>query len=244
MQKTSVAYLSCPYTHPDPRVQKMRLCAANWVAYDLFKNGVYVYSPLTHNIPINNLGVHGNWVTWKDFDHSMVARCDRLIILKLPGWEVSKGVAAEVECAKQLGLPIEEMPFDEEKIKIASDMSLHPLGEIFSHLQVFINERDWSKFHSPKNLAMNMGVETGELMEHFRWLNEEESYVTDQAHLEEIKDEIGDVFLTLVQLAHKLNIDPVQALQDKLIKIAKKYPAEYAKGSCAKYTSYADYNKN
>lgn len=114
-------------------------------------------------------------------------------------------------------------------------MSLQVLIET---LNAFYAERDWQKFHSPKNLCMDIASEVGEIMDHFRWLSEEESAHLSDEKLAEVKDEIGDVFMVLVYLAHRLGIDPVQASFDKLEKIGRKYPANLCKGSGLKHTHY------
>lgn len=113
----NIAYLACPYSHPNPKIKERRHAIVNRIAFDLISQGIFVYSPLTHNVPIDQLGIHGNWITWKDFDHEMLSRCDRLIVLKLPGWEDSKGVNAEINQAKELGLPIEWMEVSEDKVQ-------------------------------------------------------------------------------------------------------------------------------
>ena len=102
----------------------------------------------------------------------------------------------------------------------------------------FNRERDWEQFHSPKNLAMDVATEVGELLEHFRWLTEEKSSQLDQKTLDAVRDEIGDVFRALVYLSHKLGIDPIQAAEEKLEKTGKKYPAEKCRGKATKYTAY------
>lgn len=233
----SVAYLACPYSHLDPIIMNFRHSMATKVAFDLLCRGILVYSPLTHNIPIDKLGIHGNHETWKSFDHEMLSRCNRLIVLKLPGWEESKGVAAEIVKANQMGLPIEWME-DHEVTLSESSEDQNPLGELVRRMNAFYAERDWSKYHSPKNLAMNIGVEAGELMEHFRWLTEAQSFIESPEALKEVQDEVGDVFLTLLHLAHVLGIDPLKAAHEKLSKTALKYPVEKCKGLCHKYTEY------
>ena len=232
----TIAYLSCPYSDPDPKVRVRRHQIVNQVVFEMMQQGTLVYSPLTHNVPINELGIHGNWLTWKNFDHGMLSRCDRLIVLKLPGWENSKGVAAEVACAQKLNLPIEEMEFDENKYKPPS--SKNPHQELIERMLAFYSERDWAQFHSPKNLAMNLVHHVGELMEHFRFLTEPQSFVESPQKLAEIGEEIGDIFLVLLHLAHSLGIDPIQAAHNKLFKTAQKYPVEKCKGQCQKYTEY------
>ncbi|MFI5342634.1 MAG: DUF1937 family protein [Chlamydiales bacterium] len=231
-----VAYLSCPYFDPDSLVKEMRHTIVNRVAFELMSKGIMVYSPLTHNLPIDRLGIHGNWVTWKDFDHAMLSRCNRLIVLKLPGWEISKGVAAEIACAEKLEIPIEWMEIHEDKYKCASAIASSPYKDILERILALNSERDWDQFHSPKNLAMNLGVETGELMEHFRWMTESQSFVQSPQKLSEIRDEIGDVFLVLLHLTHVLGIELNQAAHDKLSEISKKYPIEQSKGCYNKYT--------
>lgn len=232
-----VAYLSSPYFDPDPRIKEMRHTIVNRVAYELMSQGTLVYSPLTHNLPIDRLGIHGNWATWKEFDHTMLSKCDRIIVLKLPGWENSKGVAAEIACAKELELPIEWMEIPESKYECPSSS---PYKDILERIEILNSERDWDQFHSPKNLAMNLGVEAGELMEHFRWMSELESFAPTTQSLNEIRNEIGDVFLVLLHLAHVLGIDLNRAALDKLSEIAKKYPIALSKG---RYDKYTEFNK-
>lgn len=231
-----VAYLSCPYFDPNPSIKEIRHIIVTRVAFELMSQGIMVYSPLTHNLPIDQLGIHGTWVTWKDFDHTMLSRCDRMIVLKLPGWENSKGVEAEIIRAKELELPIEWMEIDEEKYKRFSTIASSPYKGLIERMQILHSERDWDQFHSPKNLAMNLGVETGELMEHFRWMTDSQSFVQSPEKLSEIRDEIGDVFINLLHLAHVLGIELNQAAHDKLSEITKKYPVEQSKGCYNKYT--------
>lgn len=232
-----IAYLACPYSHPDPKIKEKRHNIATHIAFSLMRQGIFVYSPLTHNVPIDRLGIHGNWVTWKDFDHEMLSRCNRLIVLKLCGWEESQGVAAEIAKAKEKDIPIEWMDCPED-ITLESSSIKDPLKEFVDRVQAAYKERDWDQFHSPKNLAMNLGVEVGELMEHFRWLTEPQSFVEDPEELNEIQDEIGDVFTMLLYLSHKLDIDPLKAAHKKLSKMGLKYPVEKCKGLNYKYTKY------
>ena len=107
----TIAYLAAPYSHPDPEVKTQRLEDVAKAAAQLFSKGVWVFSPLTHNMTIDAYGIHGNWQQWGEFDLEMMARCDALLILKLPGWEDSKGVRDEITYAKKIGLPIEEIDF-------------------------------------------------------------------------------------------------------------------------------------
>ncbi len=99
-------------------------------------------------------------------------------------------------------------------------------------------ERNWQQWHSPKNLVLDLTSELGELAEHFRWLTEEESANLPEKTLAEVRDEIGDVFRIIVYLSHKLGIDPVDAANNKLDKVAKNYPADLSKNRRDKYTAY------
>lgn len=98
------------------------------------------------------------------------------------------------------------------------------LGQIQQQLIDFSNARRWEKFHSPKNLSMALSVEVAELLEHFQWLSEEESRQVKGNKLDEVKDEVADVLLYLLQICNQLHIDPIDAAQKKLVKNALKYP--------------------
>lgn len=105
-------------------------------------------------------------------------------------------------------------------------------------LRDFAEERDWDQFHSPKNLAMAMVAEAGELVAHFQWLTEEQSKQLAMDKLAEVEEELADVLIYLVRLADKLNIDLFDAAQKKLERNAQKYPADKVKGSAKKYNEY------
>lgn len=104
----------------------------------------------------------------------------------------------------------------------------------------FIKERDWDQFHSVKNLSMALSVEASELAELFQWLKEKESNeVSSNVNLKaKLKDEIADVFVYLLQIAKKSDINIEEAVLDKIKKNAKKYPIEKAKGSALKYDEF------
>lgn len=106
--------------------------------------------------------------------------------------------------------------------------------EFIRAFKQFSKDREWDQWHSPKNLAMSMGSEVGELLDLFRWMTEEQSYHPDK--FEAIREEIGDVYIVLHQLADKLGIDPLEAAKDKLVKMETRYPVEIFKGSCKKYS--------
>ena len=91
----------------------------------------------------------------------------------------------------------------------------------------FIDDRDWDQFHSPDNLAKSISIEAAELLECFQWGNEYE--------LEAVTDEMADVFIYLLDLANKLNVDLIDIADKKMDKNALKYPVEKSKGKSSKY---------
>lgn len=109
---------------------------------------------------------------------------------------------------------------------------------ISKKLAAFVAERDWDQFHSPKNLAMALSVEASELVEIFQWMTEDQSrkISQDETRRQQLADEIADVFVYLLRIASKADIDIHDATLAKLVKNAKKYPVEKAKGSAKKYT--------
>lgn len=110
------------------------------------------------------------------------------------------------------------------------------LESLRDQLRDFAAARDWDQFHSPKNLAMALSVEAGELVETFQWLTEEQSRRLPPETLAAAGDEVADVLLYLVRLSDKLGIDPIAAARRKLLVNAAKYPADKARGNSRKYT--------
>jgi len=113
--------------------------------------------------------------------------------------------------------------------------SIGSLEELRTRLAAFAAERDWQQFHSPKNLAMALAAEAGELLEHFQWLTEDESGALPEAARTEVALEIADVLLFLVRLADRLGIDPLDAAARKLELNARKYPVDKSRGRATKY---------
>jgi dCTP diphosphatase len=102
-------------------------------------------------------------------------------------------------------------------------------------LDAFASERDWDQFHNPKNLAMALSAEAGELLEHFQWLTLEEAANLPSATRDAVALECADVLLFLIRLADKLDIDLAAAAQKKLELNALKYPVEKSRGKATKY---------
>ncbi|MDP2751382.1 MAG: nucleotide pyrophosphohydrolase [Rhodocyclaceae bacterium] len=92
-------------------------------------------------------------------------------------------------------------------------------------LRDFAAARHWQAYHTPKNLAMAMIVEAAELVEHFQWLTPEESLNLSEEKRGEVRDEIADTLIYLVELSDQCGIDMIAAARDKIKKNAMKYPA-------------------
>jgi dCTP diphosphatase len=99
-------------------------------------------------------------------------------------------------------------------------------------MAAFVAERQWERFHQPKNLAMSLAIEAAELMEEFQWLDVAESgaVAADPAKREAISDEMADVLAYLLSLANRLDIDLAEAFVRKMAKTRRKYPAEEFRG--------------
>ncbi len=107
-----------------------------------------------------------------------------------------------------------------------SDMKLVDFTQLEDRLQRFADDRDWQKYHSPKNLAMALTAEVGELVEIFQWRTEHESktLASDPALARPVRDELADVLLYLVRLSSVLGVDLNEAVTHKLEANARKYP--------------------
>lgn len=117
-----------------------------------------------------------------------------------------------------------------------ADVDQDRLRSLRDRLRKFAAERDWDQFHSPKNLAMALSVETAELMEHFQWLSDADSRSVTAEKKDKIREEVADVLLYLIRLADKLEIDLATAAEEKMEINASKYPIAKSRGSSKKYT--------
>jgi len=104
-------------------------------------------------------------------------------------------------------------------------------------LREFAIERDWDQFHTPKNLVMAITGEVGELTEIFQWLDDKNSKLENlnEKDIARSKEEISDIFLYLIKLADKLEIDLIKEANNKIELNRKKYPIELSKGNSIKY---------
>jgi nucleoside 2-deoxyribosyltransferase len=99
-------YLASPYSHPDPAVRQERYEAVCQAAAELISRGHIVFSPVAHSHTIATYGLPGDWEFWQRTDRWFIRHCQRLVVLTLPGWRESQGVAAEMEIARGLGKPV------------------------------------------------------------------------------------------------------------------------------------------
>lgn len=104
------------------------------------------------------------------------------------------------------------------------------LDQLRDRYQRFVSERDWDQFHTPQNLAMAISVEANELMENFLWFGNpsSEEIREDEELLDEVRDEIADVMIYLLGLANQLDIDLLQAVEEKLDENDERFDSETA----------------
>jgi NTP pyrophosphatase (non-canonical NTP hydrolase) len=111
-------------------------------------------------------------------------------------------------------------------------MSDAHLEAVVAELRAFVAERDWGQFHDPKNLAMLVASEAGELLAEYRWVRSEDADVVSRADpaRSRIAAEIGDVAIALLMLCDRIGIDLVAAIRDKIAVNRTRYPADQARG--------------
>ncbi|GBF78153.1 putative nucleotide pyrophosphohydrolase [Paenibacillus sp. 598K] len=112
-------------------------------------------------------------------------------------------------------------------------MGVH-MDELIKTIIQFRDERSWKQFHDPKDLALSISLESSELLELFQWKNSQQAI--DQNY-SDMRDEIADILIYTLTLAHDLNVDVKDAILQKINKNAEKYPIANSKGSSQKYTA-------
>lgn len=110
------------------------------------------------------------------------------------------------------------------------------MQDTIAKIRRFRDERDWKRFHDPKNLAASISIEAGELLELFQWMSGEEATRFAAQNRERVSEEIADVAIYLIELADITGIDLARAIESKLEKNAQKYPVEKSRGVWTKYT--------
>ena len=102
------------------------------------------------------------------------------------------------------------------------------ISELKEQVDEYIEEREWKKYHNPKDLSFSMVIELAELMEIFQWEDQEsiDKMLDDEEELEKIKDEVADVAIYLLSFCNTADIDLSSTVLNKIEKIKKKYPKE------------------
>jgi dCTP diphosphatase len=111
----------------------------------------------------------------------------------------------------------------------------HTIEALTAEIRAFRDARDWMQFHAPKELAVAIAAEAGELLQHFVWQNADQSELRARERKEEIASEMADVAMLLFEMADNLGIDLGEAMQTKLARNEQRYPVAKARGSNAKY---------
>ncbi|MFH1509217.1 MAG: nucleotide pyrophosphohydrolase [bacterium] len=109
------------------------------------------------------------------------------------------------------------------------------MDELTQKIVDFRDARDWKQFHNPKDVALSLVLEAGEVMEHFQWKSEEEMKEYIETHKKEIGEELADVLYWVLLMSKDLDINIVEALENKIVKNENKYPVEKAFGRHNKY---------
>jgi NTP pyrophosphatase (non-canonical NTP hydrolase) len=117
-------------------------------------------------------------------------------------------------------------------------MATDDLETLRQRLATFAADRDWDQFHAPKNLAMALIAECAELVEHFQWLNEEQSKALSPEKMAAVRLELADILIYLVRIADKLNVDLLAAARDKITINEKRYPTEKVRGDARRASEY------
>ena len=108
MNRGELIYLACPYSHKDSEIMQNRFLAINKIAAKLMADGYYVFSPISHTHPIALAGtLPRGWEFWKGYDTVIIKNCKCVLVAMLDGWGTSTGVQAEIQIAKDLGIPVE-----------------------------------------------------------------------------------------------------------------------------------------
>ncbi len=115
-------------------------------------------------------------------------------------------------------------------------MTEEQIEKLKEQIRKFRDDRDWKQFHNPKDMAISIAIEAGELLEEFQWKDKVgvEQKVKEERH--KIEDEMADIYIYLLEMSDVLGIDLIGAAKKKMTKNELKYPVEKAKGNAKKYT--------
>ena len=119
-------------------------------------------------------------------------------------------------------------------------MSNDSLDELNRRLLTFARMRDWEQFHSPKNLAMALAGECGELLEHFQWLSEEQSASLTPEKKTQVGQEMADILIYLIRLSERLGLDLIEAVEHKIEINERRYPVGKVRGDSRRASEYQE----
>lgn len=117
------------------------------------------------------------------------------------------------------------------------------LAELQAKVRAFSDARDWARFHSPRNLAMALDVEAGELLELYLWSTDDGPQPAEASRQPRVAEEAADVLICLLNFAERAGVDLEAALHAKLAKAEEKYPVERVRGRALKYDEYPEWEK-
>ncbi|MBK1643176.1 nucleotide pyrophosphohydrolase [Thiocapsa imhoffii] len=100
------------------------------------------------------------------------------------------------------------------------------LDQLDARLLAFAQARDWERFHSPKNLAMALAGEAGELLEHFQWLSEQQSAALSPEQTRLVALEMADILIYLIRLSQRLGVDLIAAVEEKMAINETRFPVD------------------
>jgi len=114
------------------------------------------------------------------------------------------------------------------------------LDQLSARLLAFARDRDWEQFHSPKNLAMALAGEAGELLEHFQWLSEQQSETLPPEKREAVALELADILIYLIRMSERMKIDLIATAEQKIAINEQRYPVEKVRGDARRAGEYDD----
>lgn len=118
-------------------------------------------------------------------------------------------------------------------------MSQDSLEQLRQRIAEFATAREWDQFHSPKNLTMALIAEAAELVEHFQWVTQEQSYQLSTEKREAVSHELADILIYLIRIADRLHIDLITAANAKIEINAQRYPLEKVRGDARRASEYS-----
>ncbi len=121
---------------------------------------------------------------------------------------------------------------------MSAEQQSDSLEQLREQLAAFADKRDWQQFHSPKNLCMALIAEAAELVEHFQWLTEKQSWQLEPGKKTAVSLELADILIYLVRTADQLDIDLIASALDKIKINEQRYPVDKVRGKARRAEEY------